>query len=133
MEKINHRHLEDFLRLMISIIEYGYYISPNELEKEIDEYSDSMCAWCCFPSVEYLIWTGKVKIIERIEKISQDNGWVDINEKLPEKEWNYIWYDIDDRGTTFEVTFEDWEFHRADNENLAFITHWQPFPLPPNN
>lgn len=56
MKKIEHRHLNDFLELMAEIIKHWYFITPEELEKEIDEYSDRMSAWCCFPSAEYIVW-----------------------------------------------------------------------------
>lgn len=98
-------------------------ILKNMISKNKDIYESY--GWA-----EIILWELD-SAVEQIQALHSNLGWINVDEQLPEKEGNYIWYDIDDRGTVFEVTFEDGKFQRADNENIAFITHWQPLPQPP--
>ena len=68
------------------------------------------------------------ELIERLEKIPQDNGWISVEDRLPEESWIYIVYHT-------EYWIRDISFSKPDNEwgylMQSRITHWQPLPLPP--
>ena len=68
------------------------------------------------------------QLIERLEKLPQEDGWIPVNERLPEEEgiylifWTVYWVDW----MMFkDWRFCDWQFH------AKRVTHWQPLPLPP--
>lgn len=114
----------------------GIELSIEEAEKmhEKDETAWIFWIWLRF---------GIQRVIERLEKLQQDDGWISVEERLPE-EWQLILcYEDSKRGkhiwvfsSVAQFTVNKWLLCIYNLDDLQWLwaiiaTQWQPLPTPP--
>lgn len=79
-------------------------------------------------------WEVLTELIEHLEQIPQDDGWISVDDRKPEKDWYYNvvnWWKVHPcmfhlkKNVWGQVTL--WDMFN----DFKHITHWQPLPLPP--
>ncbi len=68
--------------------------------------------------------------------IQQSNEWIDVNDRLPEKDWMYIVYQNFSKSKVYDEHFQqclhwDWDTWADWDWQVFDVTHWQPLLTPP--
>lgn len=124
---------------MATLMKMYYDILTNFRNEIVDEFI-RMCGGNDYNRLNLL---AIAETIDRIYNKHADNlpttaEWIDVNERLPEKEGKYIVYTESITGykpleyNVFiaDYVFDDFVFKGWENNR---VTHWQPLPEPPKN
>ena len=68
------------------------------------------------------------QLIDAQPTIEPKQEWISVKDRLPEQYAVVIVYDGEQVG---EAEFNGVDFGWVESEDLAFATHWMPFPEPP--
>lgn len=95
-------------------------IDADAFEKFLMNLPDEvLCEDCCYVVVNEM---------RNQPTIEPKQEWISVKDRLPEQYAVVIVYDGEQVG---EAEFNGVDFGWVESEDLAFVTHWMPFPEPP--
>lgn len=99
-------------------------IYADELKRTVESFAGMLS-----PAGGFLVRQDAVLMaIELAPTIEAKHEWISVRDRLPEQYAVVIVYDGEQVG---EAEFNGVDFGWTENEDLAFATHWMPFPEPP--
>ena len=104
----------------------------KEMKIKKRRYREAICT--TWPEEENLLSQEKVldELIQRLEARAEvatgDDGWISVEDRLPEEGQKVICYRDTEIAQIFITTWSETE---KVYEKWNAVTHWQPLPLPP--